>query len=142
MKKLLLLFLSLSILTACSNDDDTSEEEEPIVGSWFIVEVNNVPGSDFTLSECNKNSTMTFNENGTATSVFHAEVEGNCVAGTPTNTTWNNQGGVYTITIPIPELEEAGFDTLAGTVAFTSNTFIFTPVISPTTTIVFQRNQN
>jgi hypothetical protein len=139
MKKLLLLFMSLSVLTACSSDDDTSEEEEPIVGSWFIVEVNNVPGSDFTLSDCNKNSTMTFNADGTATSVFHAEVEGNCVAGAPTNSSWNNQNGIYTITLPIPEL---GINTLTGTIQFTSNTFIFTPVISPTTTIVFERNQN
>lgn len=139
MKKLFLLFLSLSVLTACSSDDDNTEED-PILGTWFIVEVNNVPGSEFTLSECNKNSTMTFNANGIATSVFHANVEGECIAGEPTDSTWDNQSGVYTITIPIPELEEAGFDTLTGTIAFTSNTFIFTPVISPGTTIVFERN--
>ena len=138
MKKLFLLFMSLAVLTACSNDDDTTEEE-PILGTWFIVEVNNVPGSDFSLSECNKNSTMTFNADGTATSLFHSEIDGNCLAGASANTTWNNQSGVYTITIPIPELEEAGFDTLSGTVEFTSNTFIFTPVVSPNTTIVFEK---
>lgn len=139
MKKLLLLFMSLTVLTACSSDDDKIEEDR-ILGSWFIVEINNVPGSAFTLTECNKNSTMTFNENGTTTSVFHAQVGANCVAGTQTNSTWNNQNGIYTITIPIPELEGAGFNTLTGTIAFTSNTFVFTPVISPTTTIVFERD--
>ncbi len=137
MKKLIFLFLSLAVLTACSSDDDSSDEDL-ILGTWFIVEVNNIPNSDFTLSECNKNSTMTFNEDGTATSVFHAQVGENCVAGTPTNSTWNNQSGIYTITIPIPELQ--GFNTLTGTIEFTSNTFIFTPVVSPTTTIVFERN--
>lgn len=139
MKKLFLLFVSLSLLTACSSDDDNSEVD-PILGTWLIVEVNNPPGSDFTLSDCNKNSTMTFNEDGTATSVFHAQVEGNCMAGNPTASTWNNQSGIYTITIPIPELEGLGFDTLTGTIQFTSNTFIFTPAVSPTTTIVFEKN--
>ncbi|MFN4763060.1 lipocalin family protein [Gillisia sp. Q332] len=137
MKKLLLLFMSLTVLTACNSDDDASEEDR-ILGTWFIVEVNNVPNSDFTLSECNKNSTMTFNGDGTATSVFHAQVEGNCMAGQPTNSTWNNQSGIYTITIPIPELE--GFNTFTGTIAFTSNTFIFTPVLFPSTTLVFERD--
>lgn len=136
MKKLFLLFLSLSVLTACSSDDDTSGGDE-ILGTWFLVEVNNIPNSDFSLSECNKNSTMTFNEDGSATSVFHAQVEGNCMAGNPANSTWNNQSGIYTITIPIPELE--GFNTFAGTVDFTSNTFIFTPIASPNTTIVFEK---
>ncbi len=137
MKKLFLLFISLTVLTACSNDDDTSEED-PILGTWFIVEVNNIPNSDFTLSECNKNSTMTFNVDGTATSIFHAQIEENCMAGTPTTSTWNNESGIYTITIPIPELQ--GFNTLTGTIEFTSNTFIFTPAVSPTTTIVFEKN--
>lgn len=136
MKKFIFLFLSLAVITACSSDDDNSDQD-PIVGSWFIVEVNNIPNSDFTLSECNKSSTMTFNEDGTSTSVFHAQVEGNCMAGTPTNSTWSNQSDIYTITIPIPELE--GFNTLTGTVKFTSNTFIFTPAISPTTTIIFEK---
>ncbi len=138
MKKLFFLFMSLTVLTACNNDDDTSEEDR-ILGTWFIVEVNNVPNSDFSLSECNKNSTMTFNGDGTTTSVFHAQVEGNCMAGPSTNSTWNNQSGIYTITIPIPELEEAGIDTLTGTIEFTSNTFIFTPALSPTTKIVFEK---
>ena len=136
MKKLFLLFLSFSVLIACSSDDDTSGGDE-ILGTWVLVEVNNIPNSDFTLSECNKNSTMTFNEDGSATSIFHAQVEGNCMAGTPANSTWNNQSGIYTITIPIPELE--GFNTLTGTIDFTSNTFTFTPVASPTTTIVFEK---
>lgn len=136
MKKLFLLFLSFSVLIACSSDDDTSGGDE-ILGTWVLVEVNNIPNSDFTLSECNKNSTMTFNEDGSATSIFHAQVEGNCMAGTPANSTWNNQSGIYTITIPIPELE--GFNTLTGTIDFTSNTFTFTPVVSPTTTIVFEK---
>ncbi len=139
MKKLFFLFISLTVLTACSNDDDTSEED-PILGTWFIVEVNNIPNSDFTLSECNKNSTMTFNVDGTATSVFHAQVEENCMAGTPTTSTWNNESGIYTITIPIPELEEVGIDKLTGTIEFTSNTFIFTPLLFPNTTIVFEKN--
>ena len=135
MKKIFVLFFSIALLTACSEDDNNATN--PVVGKWFIAEVNNVPESDFTLSECNTNSFMTFNADGTTNSVFFTQVEGNCVEGTPTTSVWSEQVGIYTITIPIPELEP--FSTLSGTIQFNADTFTFTPTGFLQTTIVFKK---
>ena len=137
MKKFFVLFFSIALLTACSNEDDPNPEDDPILGKWFIVEINNIPGSDFTLSECNTNSFMTFNADGTTNSVFHTEIDGNCTAGPSTNSEWRHQSGIYTFTIPIPELE--AFSPLSGTIQFNANSFTFTPTSSPGTTIVFNK---
>lgn len=135
MKKFFVLFFSIALLMSCSEDDNAASD--PVLGTWFVVEVNNIPGSDFTLSECNTNSFMTFNADGTTNSVFSTEVEANCVAGTPTNSVWSEQVGIYSLTIPIPELE--AFSPLSGTIQFNADTFTFTPIISPGTTIVFKK---
>ena len=135
MKKIFVLFFSIALLTACSEDDNNATD--PVVGKWFVVEVNNIPGSDFTLSECNTNSFMTFNADGTTNSVFSSEVEGNCLAGASTNSEWKQQASIYTFTIPIPELED--FSPLSGTIQFNADTFTFTPLISSGTTIVFKK---
>ncbi|MCJ7758548.1 MAG: lipocalin family protein [Gillisia sp.] len=135
MKKFFVLFFSIALLTACSEDDNSATD--PVVGKWFVAEVNNIPGSDFTLSECNTKSFMTFNADGTANSVFYAQAEGICLAGTPTNSEWSEQVGIYSLTIPIPELEAVS--PLSGTIQFNADTFTFTPIISPGTTIVFKK---
>lgn len=135
MKKIFVLFFSMALLTACSDDD--TEPSDPVLGKWFVAEVNNVPGSDFTLSECNTNSFMTFNADGTTNSVFYTQVEANCVAGAPTNSEWSKQAGIYSFSISFPELED--FSPLSGTIQFNADTFIFTPIISSGTTIVFKK---
>src|SRR5680860_1561734 len=131
MKKIFVLFFSIALLTACSEDDNNATD--PVVGKWFIAEVNNVPGSDFTLSECNTNSFMTFNADGTTNSVFYTEIDGNCTAGDSITSDWGQQAGIYTFTIPIPELE--AFSPLTGTIQFNADTFTFTPTFSQGTTI-------
>ena len=133
MKKLFVLFFSMALLTACSEDDNSSTD--PIVGTWFVAEVNNIP--NFTLSECNTSSFMTFNADGTTNSVFYTQIEGICTPGTSTNSEWKKQAGIYSLTIPIPELE--AISPLSGTIQFNVDTFTFTPVISPQTTIVFKK---
>ena len=135
MKKFFVLFFGIALLTACSKDDNASPD--PVLGKWFVAEVNNVPGSDFTLSECNTNSFMTFNADGTTDSVFYTEIEGNCTAGPSTNSDWSKQIGIYTITVPIPELEP--YNTLSGTIQFNADTFTFTPTGFLQTTIVFKK---
>src|SRR5680860_34271 len=112
MKKIFVLFFSIALLTACSEDDKT--DSDPVLGKWFVAEVNNIPQSDFTLSECNTNSFMTFNADETTDSVFYTEIEGNCTAGPSTNSVWSKQAGIYSLTLPIPELEP--YTTLSGTI--------------------------
>jgi len=135
MKKFFVLFFSIALLTACSDDDNP--DTDPVLGKWFVVEVNNIPGSDFTLSECNTNSYMTFNADGTTNSVFYTQIEGICTAGPSTNSDWSKQVGIYSFTVPIPELE--AFSPLFGTIQFNADKFTFTPSASPQTTIVFKK---
>ena len=135
MKKFFVLFFSIALLISCSEDDNAASD--PVLGTWFVVEVNNIPGSDFTLSECNTNSFMTFNADGTSSSVFYTDINGNCTAGDSTTSDWGQLAGIYTITIPIPELEP--YNTLSGTIQFTADTFTFTPTLFQGTTIVFKK---
>ena len=135
MKKFFVLFFSIALLTACSEDDNTSTD--PILGKWFIAEVNNIPGSDFTLSECNTKSYITFNADGTTNSKFSTQVDGICNEGTETNSVWSKQASIYSFTIPIPELEP--ISPLSGTIQFDAESFTFTPLISTGTTIVFKK---
>jgi len=137
MKKIFVLFFSIALLTACSEDDNNATD--PVVGKWFIAEVNNIPGSDFTLSECNTESFMTFNADETTNSVFYTQIEGSCTPGTSTNSEWKQQAGIYSLTIPIPIPELEAFNPLTGTIQFTGDTFTFTPTFSQGTTIVFKK---
>jgi hypothetical protein len=135
MKKFILLFFSIALLTSCNKDDNSGPD--PVLGKWYIVEVNNVPQSDFSLSDCNTNSFMTFNADGTTNSTFYTEIEGNCTAGPSTDSEWHQQSGIYTFSIPIPELEP--YSPLVGTIQFNGSTFTFTPSASQGTTIVFNK---
>lgn len=134
MKKFFVLFFSIALLMSCSEDDNAASD--PILGTWYVAEVNNPPG-DFTLSECNTSSFMTFNADGTTNSVFYTQVNGNCTAGPSTPSEWSQQSGIYTFTIPIPELEP--FSPLFGTIQFNADTFTFTPTFSSGTSIVFKK---
>lgn len=118
MKKFLVLFLSLAVFTACSNDDDTnSNTPDPVLGTWVLVDASAPLDSQFCLEE---DSTITFNANNTLSSTFYL-TEANCDATSSTGT-WSNKGNsIYTITVPMIEGD------LQGSVNFSSaNKFTFT----------------
>jgi hypothetical protein len=82
MKKLLLLFISATILS-CSTDESTPEQQvEPILGEWEIFKMGSTSNdgtySEDLMEECNGQSTMTFNEDGTVTKVNYFQRE--CIA--------------------------------------------------------------
>ncbi len=135
MKKFFVLFFSIALLTACSEDEEPTTD--PVLGTWFVTEVNNVPGSEFTLSQCNTNSYMTFNAEGTTNSVFYTEIAGTCTAGTQMDSEWSKNAIIYSFNIPIPEL--AAINPVFGTIQFNGDTFTFTPTLFPGTTIVFNK---
>ncbi len=132
MKKLLFLFVSICIFTSCSDDDDASVEGN-ILGTWLLVEANNVPG--FTVNSCTGQSTITFNADNSASSTFYSEVDGNCVSDTDSGSWSKTSDTGYIIEVP-------GFsDPIAGTVIFNSDSrFTFTPDGFPTTNFVFAKN--
>ncbi len=130
MKKFLILLLSMTLFTACSDDDDATSAEGNIVGTWFLVEANNVP---FALDDCTRQSNITFNADNTASSEFYSREGGECDFETD-NGTWSNSSGSQ-YTIKVPGLDQA----LPGTVSFNGDRFTFTPNDLPTSSITFER---
>jgi len=121
MKKLLVLFLSMAFLVACSNDDDNGEQgPDPIIGTWVLVDVSAPLDSQFCSEEV---STMTFNSNNTGTATFYL-TSSECNATTAPGTWANNGNSAYTITVPV-------LGSLQGTANFTSNNsrFAFTTAV-------------
>ncbi len=114
MKKFLFLFLSLALMTACSEDDEAETGgEDPIIGTWILV------GSSIANPQtCSEESTITFNENGTGSATFYfaeAECEPQSSSGN-----WQNLGNSrYSVVVPV-----AG--TVEGIANFTNNNDAFT----------------
>lgn len=132
MKKLLILFLSMTIFTACSSDDDdTANGPEPIVGAWMLAEVN---PALFDPQGCNEPSTVTFNENNAGSGTFYIE-SNECEAAT-SSVSWTKTNGDYTIEIPIPVVGNQ-----QGSVDFQNNNnrFVFRPQGIPGTSLTFDR---
>lgn len=131
MKKLLILMLSIATLTACSNDDDSGNtNEEKILGTWFLVEANNVP--TFELNDCTSQSNITFNADNSALTEYYGTVEGECVSDED-NTTWSKSSSKYTFDVP-------SFGPVTGTVTFNSDSkFTFVPDALPTASMVFEK---
>ncbi|MBZ9730489.1 lipocalin family protein [Salegentibacter sp. JZCK2] len=132
MKKLFLMLFSIALFTSCSDDDENGDD--PILGIWYAVEITNPPIPGLVLSECNQNSNITFNSDFSTYSEFYSEVEGNCEMEDSSESTWSKDNSIYTFTIPFE-----GIGQLNGTADFQGDTFIFTPIASPDTSIVFEK---
>ncbi|MDX1544433.1 MAG: lipocalin family protein [Christiangramia sp.] len=130
MKKILILFLSLSLFAACSEDDSPSDNGESIIGTWVLVEANNVPG--FQVDECSSQSTITFMADNTASSTFYGKNSNDeCVSSTDAGA-WSKSDSKYTFKVP-------QLGTVTGTVTFSSETrFTFRPDDLPTSSLVFE----
>ncbi|MCG9973313.1 lipocalin family protein [Christiangramia crocea] len=134
MKKILILFLSLSLFASCSDDDGTNTDDgSKIVGKWFLLDVRS-SGQQNTLSECNQQSFIEFMADGSATSEFYEETDGNCELDDSDDGNWTYLGDSrYTFFIP-------NVGTQTGTVSFTSNSqFIFTTPSLPGVEVVFEK---
>lgn len=115
MKKIFVLFLSLTVLTACSKDDDSGESgPDPIIGTWVLVDASFV-----SPEACEQESTINFKQDNTVTGSFYLGEAQCAVQGSAGN--WQNLGNsVYSVSIPV-----AG--DVQGTVTFSStNKFVFT----------------
>ncbi len=132
MKKFFVFFLSLSLLTGCSSDDDATTGEDPILGKWFVVELNN-PLSQDGLSECNLRSNIEFKADNTAKSQFYSDEDAQCQL-EESNSQWSNLGNSRY------SFELLGFGNQSGTVNFEGNNrFTFTNPSIPGFSIVFEK---
>ena len=132
MKKIFILLFSLAALTSCSNDDEnTPDGPDPLLGVWFISEVNNPFSDDGELNECNKRSSIEFKEDNSATTTFFDDASGECVSVT-TSSTWSNLGdSKYEIDIPEFGLQQGRIDFNG------SSSFQFNPSSVPGVSIIF-----
>ena len=133
MKKLFFILFSIALFTSCSEDDDANGDDK-ILGTWYAVEITNPPIPGLVLSDCNQNSNITFNADSSTSSEFYSEIDGNCEIEDTSESTWSKSNDIYTFTIPFE-----GIGQLNGTVDFNGDTFIFTPIASPETSIVFEK---
>ncbi|MDT0643539.1 lipocalin family protein [Zunongwangia sp. F363] len=141
MKKFFVLFVSMIVFTACSDDDDSGVEgENDIVGRWYLAEVNNSGSLDYEVNDCTSQSYIDFMANNTADSMFYSEVEGECVASEDSGT-WEKASGDSRYTFLLPFAEELG--PLTGEVRFNEemDRFTFYPdfFTSLGTNIVFEK---
>lgn len=120
MKKYLILFLVTGALsfTSCSDDDEVISNDDPIVGTWALVEVN--PASPiFDPALCDQ-STITLNDNGTATATFYlanAECQKQQSGGN-----WSKTAeGIYQLTVPFLGTHEINVDFGEGAEEFNFN---------------------
>ena len=82
MKKLLILTIAMFSLLSCSSNEDTDSllggnsngGDDPIIGKWQVVST--TENGDNILTECEKNTTVTFSNDGTVTVVdFYNEFD-------------------------------------------------------------------
>ena len=131
MKKHLLLLLLTAVFTfaSCSSDDDSgSEGNDPIVGTWVLTGIN---PPLINIDDCSEESTITFNEDNSGSSVFYLE-SNDCEPET-TDGSWKNlTNSQYEIEVPF-------LGRRVGTVEFEgSDKFYFTPQ-EVTGTFTFER---
>lgn len=65
MKKLLYLFISLTLLNSCNSSEDDSPNLDPIIGKWQLQSVKENGREESTT--CSRQTVLTFLENGTTT---------------------------------------------------------------------------
>lgn len=132
MKKLIALLSVFILLTACSSDDDNNNGEDPILGTWYVIELEN-SFSDDELSECNLNSNITFHADQTADSEFYENVDGECVMEADTAGWERNSDGQYTFELPF-------FGRQTGDVEFIGSTqFKFSVPSMPGVSLTFEK---
>lgn len=139
MKKIFILFFSLALITSCSKDDEnTNTGPDPILGKWYVVEVNNSGQLNITASECNQNSFIDFKADNNADSEFYNENNGECTLEDSDTSAWSNNGNSkYKFNIPFE-----GIGSQTGRVDFSgSSSFTFFPDIlaGQNTNIVFEK---
>lgn len=123
MKKVLYLFITATLLISCSASDDNAVDLDPIIGKWQLQSMQENGQEQST--ECERQSTVTFFENGTITitsfSTYYGENSA-CESEIETST-WENKGN---------STYEIDDDMETVTVNFSENNTVFTVINSET----------
>ncbi|MDT0686171.1 lipocalin family protein [Autumnicola psychrophila] len=137
MKKIFLLFMSLAVLSSCSDDDEANgTSDDRILGTWFLVEVNGIENLPFEINECILRSNVTFNSNNTANSNYYTGTTSENCSLDDEEGRWEKLEGdsKYQLTIPV-------LGSQRGTVNFSGDNseFTFIPDLIPAANIVFEK---
>jgi hypothetical protein len=124
MKKLILLFCSVTIaFTSCSKDDDSpsqSPSQDPLVGSWTWNQ-SFYNGTEEVLDDCDKQENIIVNGNGTFTEEYFYDNGSGCESYGTYSGLWENQGNnIYKITYYAGTGDE---EVILITITFSGNTF-------------------
>lgn len=103
MKKIFFLLIIAISISSCSDDDSNSEtlvNESSIIGKWMVVDKDRPTGEDFPLWDCEENSYIKFNENGTYLRMKYQLVDNNCIPQnmSDTNMAYTVDGKTLTMT--------------------------------------------
>ncbi|MDT0645259.1 lipocalin family protein [Zunongwangia sp. F260] len=138
MKKIFLLFMSLAVLSSCSNDDDANGNgDNDILGTWGLVAINNAGNFPVTVNECSSQSQITFNSDGTAFSEYYTQTETECTLDSEEgNWSGGRDDNKYIFKIPL-------LGPQPGRVEFSDDYSMFTfypdALITQNTNIVFEK---
>ncbi|WP_299682061.1 lipocalin family protein [uncultured Tenacibaculum sp.] len=86
MNKFIYALFFLALFSSCSSDSNDENVNDPIVGIWNLFSVD---GTEVT--DCEKQSTITFSSNKTTSSETFQDLGGTCISITGENT-WENKG--------------------------------------------------
>ena len=120
MKKLVLLFVAAAFtFTSCGNDDDSGDQDK-IVGKWNLHKIFENGVEDEELTDCDRQETLTFNEDGTFENKFYEqeEVGDPCLLNETDSGTWTNDGNSEYIL-------NSAFGSFTVDITFEGNTFYF-----------------
>lgn len=96
MKKIILLLITIVSLSSCSSNDDDTASLNAIIGNWQLKSITE-NGTERT-TDCTRKSTLTFLENGSATSKDYNDDSGICENDDNGTFTWENTtGSIYKI---------------------------------------------
>ncbi|WP_298766608.1 lipocalin family protein [uncultured Polaribacter sp.] len=126
MKKLLYLFIATTLLISCESNEDEEDmsNSDPIIGTWQLesAEINDEEFS----TECEKQTTVTFLENGVVNAISFFEDNNGCESETETSSWRKISDSIYRITYDTEdEFEDINL-------IFSQNNTIFTISVSET----------
>jgi hypothetical protein len=96
MKKIILLLITIISLSSCSSNDDDTASLNAIIGNWQLQSI--TENGEERSTDCTRKSTLTFLENGSATSKNYNDDYGICENDDNGTFTWENStGSIYKI---------------------------------------------
>ena len=90
MKKLLYLFISLTLLISCNSIENDSTDLDPIIRTWILTSITFDGKESDTITACEKKSNSTYQEKGTGIDNYFSEDNSGRCNNKILNFSWKN----------------------------------------------------